>query len=86
MFGSSSTTSSRASACVAASVIDVFMPIILVRLAEETLNVCSKTAALVTSATAGCEAGPPSRRLRAGPRVGRTAVIVPAPASLAGGR
>ena len=44
MFGSSSTTSSRASACARASMIDVFMIFIFAPLAEDNLNVSSGTA------------------------------------------
>jgi hypothetical protein len=43
MFGSSSTTSSRASPVMPASLIDVFMVPIIARFAEETLNVSSGT-------------------------------------------
>jgi hypothetical protein len=44
MFGSSSTTSSRASACAPGSVIDMFMTSIFACFAEENLNVSSGTA------------------------------------------
>src|ERR1700733_2983485 len=46
MFGSSSTTSSRASDCARSSVIDVFMIFIIAPFAEGNLNVSSGTAAV----------------------------------------
>src|ERR1700729_4317141 len=46
MFGSSSTTSSRASDCGRSSMIDVFMTFIFAPFAEGNLNVSSRTAAV----------------------------------------
>src|ERR1700722_10279621 len=65
MFGSSSTTSSRASACAPGSMIDVFMIYIFARFAEENLNVSSGTA---VASSAYAAHSPGEARALAGPR------------------
>src|SRR5262249_48562812 len=84
MFGSSSTTSSRASVCAAASVIDVFMRTIFVRLAVETLNVYSETSVLTPSVrqltsriSTSPAAVPPSQSAQASGRAGEQGALRP---------